>query len=292
VDIASGAGQRATRMVEAPLLPETGAAFTRTLAPLYSRSAILNLTTSGFTALAWNYDASVAPPRIERIVNAADLTAPVAPGSLITVLGRDLSVTNLATREMPLPTALGESCLTANGVAVPMLFVSPSQINAQLPFQTDGNVTLILRTPGGVSDSFNLTLLPAAPSVFRNGVAGPDTSVPAVVRAGNNLLVTVSNPVHRGDSLVIYLTGMGRTSPAVEAGQPAPGDPPVSVLIAPEVTISGVGLPVYFAGLSPGQIGVYQINVRVPDLAPIGLAQPLTITQGSGSTTLEVRVVQ
>jgi len=292
VDLASGAGQRATRMVEAPLLPETSAAFTRTLAPLYSRSAILNLTTSGFTALAWNYDASVAPPRIERIVNAADLTAPVAPGSLITVLGRDLSVTNLATREMPLPTALGESCLTANGVAVPMLFVSPSQINAQLPFQTDGNVTLILRTPGGVSDSFNMTLLPAAPSVFRNGVAGPDTSVPAVIRASNNLLVTGSNPVHRGDSLVIYLTGMGRTSPAVEAGQPAPGDPPVSVLIAPEVTIGGVGLPVYFAGLSPGQIGVYQINVRVPDLVPIGLAQPLTITQGSGSTTLEVRVVQ
>jgi uncharacterized protein (TIGR03437 family) len=66
----------------------------------------------------------------------------------------------------------------------------------------------------------------------------------------------------------------------------------VSVLIAPEVTIGGVGLPVYFAGLSPGQIGVYQINVRVPDLVPIGLAQPLTITQGSGSTTLEVRVVQ
>jgi uncharacterized protein (TIGR03437 family) len=292
VDLATGAGQRATRMVEAPLLPVTGAVFTRTLAPLYSRTAILNLTTSGFTALAWNYDASVASPRLERIVNAADLTAPVAPGGLITVLGRDLSVTNLATREMPLPTALGESCLTVNGVAVPMLFVSPSQINAQLPFQTDGNVTVILRTPGGISDNFNMTILPAAPSVFRNGVAGPDTAVPAVIRASNNQLVTPSNPVHRGDSLVIYLTGMGRTSPAVEAGQPAPGDPPVSVLIAPQVTIGGVGLPVYFAGLTPGQIGVYQINARVPDWAPTGLAQPLTITQGSGSTTLEVRVVE
>jgi uncharacterized protein (TIGR03437 family) len=292
VDVSSGVGQRATRMVEAPLLPATGAVFTRTLAPLYSRNAILNLTTSGFTVLAWNYDASVASPRIDRIVNAADLTAPVAPGSLISVFGHDLSAINVATREMPLPTALGESCLTVNGVAVPMLFVSPTQINAQLPFQTDGNVTVILRTPGGISDNFYMTILPAAPSIFRNGVAGPDNSVPAVVRSSNNQLVTMSNPVHRGDMLVIYLTGMGRTSPAVEAGQPAPGDPPVSVLIAPEVTIGGVGLPVYFAGLSPGQIGVYQINVRVPDLVPLGLAQPLTITQGGGSTTLEVRVVQ
>ncbi|MBI4876254.1 MAG: hypothetical protein HY822_16585 [Acidobacteria bacterium] len=292
VDLASGAGQRATRMVEAPLLPETGAAFTRTLAPLYSRGAILSLTTSGFTALAWNYDASVAAPRIERVVNAADLTAAVAPGGLISVLGRDLSVTNLATREMPLPTALGESCLSVNGVAAPMLWVSPAQINAQLPFQSDGNVTLILRTPGGVSDNFNMTILPAAPSVFRNGTAGPDTSVPAVVRAANNQLVTLSNPVHRGDALVIYLTGMGRTTPAVDAGLPAPGDPPASVLIAPEVTLGGVGLPVSFAGLAPGQIGVYQINARVPAWAPAGFAQPLTISQGGGSTSLEVRVVE
>lgn len=291
VDAASGAGQRATRMVEAPVLPETGAAFTRTLAPLYSRNAILNLTTSGFTALAWNYDASVAPPRVERVVNAADLTAPVAPGSLITIFGRDLSVTNLASKEMPLPTALGESCLTVNGVAIPMLFVSPTQINAQLPFQTDGNVTLILRTPGGVSDNFNMIILPTAPSIFRNGVVGTESAIPTVVRVTNGQLVTLSNPVHRGDTLIIYLTGMGRTSPAVDAGLPAPGDPPVSVLISPEVSIGGIAMPVTFAGLSPGQIGVYQINVRVTDLAPTGLSQPLTITQGGGSTTLEVRVV-
>jgi uncharacterized protein (TIGR03437 family) len=292
VDLNSGAGQRATRMVEAPLLPVEGAVFTRTLAPLYSRNAIVNLTTSGFTVLAWNYDASVASPRIERIVNAADLTGAVAPGSLISVFGRDLSVTNISTREMPLPTALGESCLTVNGVAVPMLFVSPTQINAQLPFQTDGNVTLVLRTPGGISDNFNMTILPAAPSVFRNGVAGQDTGLPAVVRATNNQLVTLANPVHRGDALVIYLTGMGRTSPTVEAGLPAPADPPVAVVVEPRVTLSDVGLPISFAGLSPGQVGVYQINVRVPDWVPTGLAQLLTITQGSGSTTLEVRVVE
>ena len=292
VNLPAGTAVRPTRLAEAPLLTDTGTVFTRTLAPLYSRTAIVNLTTSGFTAVAWNYDTSVAPPVIERVVNAADLTQPVAPGGLISVLGRDLSVLNAATREMPLPTALGESCLTVNGVAVPMILASPERINAQLPFQVDGNVTMILRTPGGVSDNFNLTILPTAPSVFRNGVAGPVTDAPAVVRATNNQLVTLSNPIHRGDSVTIYLTGMGRTSPAVETGLPAPGDPPAAVLVPPTVTLGNVELPVAFAGLVPGEIGVYQINAVVPGFVAAGMAEPLTISQGGVSTSINVRVVE
>jgi uncharacterized protein (TIGR03437 family) len=292
VDLNSGEGVRATRMVEAPLISDTNSPFTRTLAPLYGRNAIVSLTTSGFTVLPWNYDTSVLPPKIERVVNAADLTALTAPGGLITVTGRDLSAVNLVTREMPLPTALGESCLTVNGMPVPMLFVSPNQVNAQLPFQAEGNVTMILRTPGGVSDNFNLTILPAAPSVFRSGVAGPDTNVPTVIRDRNNALVTPSNPVHRGDTLVIYATGLGRTSPSVEAGVPAPGDPLSATLIPPDVTLGGHALPVTFAGLAPGQVGVYQINAVVPGSVPLGMEVPLSITQSGGSTSINVRVIE
>jgi uncharacterized protein (TIGR03437 family) len=291
VDLSSGEGIRATRMVEAPLLGDSASPFTRTLAPLYSRAAIVNLTTSGFTVLPWTYDAAVAPPRIDRVVNAADLTAPVAPGGLISVQGRDLSPVNIATRQMPLPTALGESCLTVNGVPVPMLFVSSTLMNAQLPFQVDGNVTMILRTPGGVSDNFNLTILPAAPSVFRTGVAGPQTDLPTVLRDKNGALVTPSNPIHRGDAIVIYLTGMGRTSPAVETGVAAPSNPLASALIPPVVTLGGVELPVTFAGLTPGEVGVYQINASVPSAVPLGMEVPLTISQSSGATAIAVRVV-
>jgi uncharacterized protein (TIGR03437 family) len=303
VDPSSGSLARATRMIEAPVLPATSSTaaqlaqsqnwqhiFTRTVAPLYNRNAVVNLTTSGFTVLPWNFDAAVAPPRLERVVNAADRTGSVAPGSLVSIMGAELSPINQATQQMPLPTALGESCLTVNGVPVPVIFVSPSQINGQLPFQVDGNVTMILRTPGGVSDNFNLTILPTAPGVFRNATAGTQQDLPAVYRARNGLLVTASNPVHRGDTISIYLTGLGRTSPAVEAGVPAP-DPPVSVVVAPVVTLAGVDLPVEFAGLSPGSIGVYQINVRVPPNVPPGLDQALTISQGSSATTLSVRVV-
>lgn len=292
VDAEGGASIRATRLAEAPLVGDQEFPFTRTVAPLYSRRAIVCLTTSGFTVLAWNYDASVAPPKITSVVNAADFTAALAPGGLVTIFGEALSPVNLATRQMPLPAALGGSCLTVNGVPMPVLFVSERQINAQLPYSVDGNVTLVLRTPGGVSDNYKLTLQPAAPSVFRSGVAGPLTGLPAIVRAANNMLVTPANPVRPGEDIVIYLTGMGRTSPAVEAGAPAPADPLAAAVIQPEVSLGGVGLPIRYAGLTPGLAGVYQINAHVPWWAPEGNSQQLTISQGSRMTTLSVRVVK
>lgn len=292
VDLNSGEGIRATRMVEAPLVGENGAVFSRTLAPLYSRKAIINLTTSGFTVLPWDYDAAVAPPKIERVVNAADQSGAVALGSLVTIFGRNLSPVNVATREMPLPTALGESCLTVNGVPVPVLFVSPTQINAQLPFQTDGNVTMILRTPGGVSDNFNLTILPGAPGIFRSGPVGAFEEAPTIYRQVNGEVVTPSNPIHRNDFITIYLTGLGRTNPAIEAGIPAPSEPLAAVIQTPDVTLGGVPLRVDFAGLAPGQVGVYQINAWVPRTVPVGMSIPLKVTQSGQSASFDVRVVE
>ncbi len=291
VDLSTAGGIRTTRMAESPLTSTTGFAFTRTLAPLFSRNAIVNLTVSGFTVLPWTYDDSVAPPRIDRVVSSADLGQGVAPGGLVTIIGGNLSPVNAASREIPLPTALADSCLTVNGLAVPIVFVSPKQINVQLPFEAVGNVTLIVRTPGGVSDNFNLVISPTAPRIFLSGSAGDIDNLPTLVRNTNNLLVTDTNPVHRGDAVTIYLTGMGTVNPAAPAGQPAPVDPLATVIIQPEVTLGGVRLPVYFAGLSPGQVGVYQIDVAVPTSTPTGLSIPLTINQGAQTTTLRIRVV-
>jgi uncharacterized protein (TIGR03437 family) len=291
VDSANGAGLRSTRMAEAPLLPAGDRPFTRTLAPMYTRQALVSLTTSGFTVLPWNYDASVAPPRIDRIVNAADFTGNTAPGSLISLIGSNLSPVNQATSTTPLPTALGESCLTVNGVPVPMLFASSEQINAQIPYQVDGNVTLILRTPGGVSDNYNLTILPAAPSIFRSGSNGVDTNLPVIIRARNGELVTVSNPLRANDLITIYLTGMGNTSPAVEAGHPGGSNPVSTPIIEPTVLIGDRSLAIEFVGLAPGQVGVYQIEARVPYGVPTGFDLPLTVRQGPQSTSVPVRVI-
>ena len=292
-------GIRPTRMIEAPLTPPTTVsaatstqAFYRSVAPLYSRSAIIALTVSGFTVLPWNYDAAVAPPKIATVVNAADGTQPVAPGGLISVYGQQMAPVNLATKEIPLPTALGDSCLTVNGVAVPMLFVSSTQINGQLPFNVDGRATMTLRTPGGISDNFYLTINPAAPSIFRSGSAGPMTGLATVVRDANGEYVTPTNPILPNDSITIYATGLGRTDPPLDAGLPAPNDVLLQAINQPVVTLGGTQMAVSYAGLAPGMVGVYMINAKAALRVPTGLSIPLVIDQGNGaSTTLTVRVV-
>jgi uncharacterized protein (TIGR03437 family) len=82
------------------------------------------------------------------------------------------------------------------------------------------------------------------------------------------------------------------TSPEVPSGTPAPADPPASVVVAPVVTLGGVPLFVGFAGLTPGWVGVDQIDVVVPFKGiPTGFDIPLTITQGGFSISVLVRVV-
>jgi uncharacterized protein (TIGR03437 family) len=105
-------------------------------------------------------------------------------------------------------------------------------------------------------------------------------------------VVTSTNPVHRGDILTIYLTGLGATNPPVADGSPAPLDPLASTVVVPSVQIGGANLPVLFSGLVPGYVGLYVINASVPSSTPQGLSVPLTITEGGVSYSQNVRVVQ
>jgi uncharacterized protein (TIGR03437 family) len=279
-------------MVEAPILPNANLLFTRTVAPLASASTVIALTTSGFTVLPANYAAATPTPSIASVQNAADGSTAVAPGGLISVYGSQLSAINSATSQIPLPTALGESCLVVNGSPIPLLFVSTSQINAQLPLNVGGNVTMSIHTPAGISNSFNFVVASAAPAVFLSGTAGPETGLAAIYRADNNQLVTPTNPLHPGDTVVIYLTGMGPTSPEVAAGEQTPPTLLTSVTQAPTLTLGSTNLSILYAGLVPGFVsGLYQINATLPGKVTQGDSIPLVISQAGGSTTLNVRVV-
>ncbi|MGA2713398.1 MAG: IPT/TIG domain-containing protein [Bryobacteraceae bacterium] len=291
-------------MTEAPLLPVTASgstsgstssyvltSFTRTIAPLPLSGTVVVLSTSGFTVMAPSYP-SLPAPTISALVSAADGGTSVASGELVSIYGQNLSLVIIAGGQAPLSTSLGDACLSANNTPVPLLFVSPGQINAQLPFGLTGSATLNVYTPGGISANYPFTVASAAPSVFRSGTAGPETGLATIVRDNDNQLVTPTNPIHAKDSVTIYLTGMGQTSPPAVEGQAAPSNPPALAAIQPAVTLGGTALSVSYAGLVPGEVGVYQINALVPKGVPLGLAIPLVISQGGAATTLYVRVVK
>lgn len=289
--VGSGSSSCQTQTTSGPA-NTTVSGFMHTIAVLNDQSAYITLTTSGITVLPSTYAASVATPIVSNVVSAADGVSAPAPGGLIEILGSQLSPTNLATSVVPLPTALANSCVTINGAPMPLIFVSPGQINAQMPSAASGDVVVQVLTPGGTSTTFDLTVPTTAPAVFLTGTAGPQTNLPTIVRDADNTIVTPSNPVQRGDNLTIYLTGCGNTAPAVPDGQPSPMTPLAIAIAAPSVTLGGVNLSTMFGGLTPGSVGLCQINVAVPSSVPEGLSVPLTITQGTGAQTLNVRVIQ
>ena len=287
----------ATAFTTAPIgqIGQTILPFSRTLAPLPNGQSIVLLSTSGFTALPWKYDAAaaVAAPAVTAVESAADGSPAVAPGGLISIYGTGLSASSEGASQVPLPGTLGSTCVSVNNESLPLLYVSPTQINAQLPFDVTGDGALIVRASGGMSVPFTFTVFPAAPAIFRSGAAGALTGLATVLRAGDNYsLVTLSNPIHPKDILVVFATGMGLTSPEPAAGDAAPSNPLALVTEAPIVTLGGAALDVLYAGLAPGEVGVYQVNAAVPWWAPQGMQLPLTITQGGQSTTVQVRVVK
>jgi uncharacterized protein (TIGR03437 family) len=154
-----------------------------------------------------------------------------------------------------------------------------------------GTVPLVLQTPGGPSASFLFNVQGAAPAIFHSGTSGDQTGLATVVRLKNNDLVTFTNPIHPDEMITIYLTGMGQTTPDVRSGDPAPFDPLALVVTPPIVAIGMTQLEVTYAGLTPGEAGVYQINAYVPHGIADAVQTPLTITQGSASTVAYVRVV-
>jgi uncharacterized protein (TIGR03437 family) len=264
----------------APMIPNNGA----------SASLVALLSTSGVTVLASDYSAGVVTPSITGIASAADGSASVAPDELVSIYGRNLSQISFSASSTPLSTSLGDSCLGVNGQPIPLLYVSSQQINGQLPAGVIGNAALTIHTPGGISNTFNFTVQPAAPSVF-TAATGPEGTVATIVRNDDNQLVTPTNPVHPNDRITIYLTGLGQTAPLIAAGQPAPGSPLAVAAIAPSLSLGGAALSVSYAGMVPGSVGLYQIDATVPNSVTTGLTVPLVISQGGASTSLSVRVV-
>jgi len=303
IDLTGRVARNGTLIVEAPhtattlLTPRVGQIgqtilpFTRTLAVPADQNSVFLISQSGLSVIPSNFDAATTSPVVSSVSNSADQGPLVASGGLISILGSGLALNSAVASSLPLPSTLGDVCVTVNNLALPLFRVSPTELAAQLPFNVQGSSTLVIRNAGGISDPFRLNVESGAPAIFRTGTAGDETSLPLVVRNKNNEILNFTNPIHPNESISIVLTGLGRTSPAAPLGDAAPSDPLALVTSRPEVTIGDTALQVDFAGLVPGQVGVYQINVTVPDGIKDALQTLLTIRQGSNSTSVPIRVV-
>jgi len=219
-------------------------------------------------ALTAGYRPPFTAPQLSQggAVNAASSQPGLAAGSLASVYGQSLGTETLAATSLPLPTALGGLSILINGTPAPLLFVSPGQVNLQVPWNIPtGSVNISADFNGQPGNTITADVKTGAPGIF------------VVVRADGSL-VTADRPVVASDVLIIYCTGLGAVDQIVTTGNPAPGNPVAGVRNGVTVRFGNVAAAeVFFAGLTPGFVGLYQINVRAPSGIPAGTSTPLTI---------------
>jgi uncharacterized protein (TIGR03437 family) len=167
------------------------------------------------------------------------------------------------------------------------MFVSGYQINAQLPYGPVGQATLRVSTPNSSAEAQIVTAA-AAPAI----VSLPDNLdvAPAVVRSSSGALVSAASPAIGGEFVTVYLVGLGPVNGDIAAGDTAPGQPPLSTLYPVKVRIGGASVTPAFAGLAPGFVGLYQVNVRMPEALPAGIHALSVVVNGIGSDPVSLFV--
>jgi uncharacterized protein (TIGR03437 family) len=247
---------------------------------------------SGSAQVAGGLTQNANPPPVVAaggVLNAASyqLQGPLAPGSLISIFGSLLSQGAVSAPALPLTNTLGNTTVTVAGRTLPLLYAGSTQVNAMIPFDLPINAThqLVVQRGTAISVPQPVSVLSSESGVFTSNLTGTGAGI--VVRVtpdGSQSVVSTDNPAQAGDGLVIYCAGLGDVSPRQLAGHAVPFTPLSTTLDSVQVTIGGVQVPPFFAGLTPGFTGLYQVNVIVPAGLTPGDNVPLVISQAGRSS--------
>jgi uncharacterized protein (TIGR03437 family) len=271
--------------------PRTFAAQTTVTVKAIGTNAVM-----GMLQLAGSVAANTATPivGVGGVVNAASYAPTVAPGALISIYGSNFAgATNMAP-SVPWPTLLGNTQVLLGGRPMPLYFVSNQQIDAVVPYDVAPNSLqqVIVQNGTAYSQPETMTVAAAQPGVFSQDQSGTGPGAILGQKPGGiPALNTAANPASVGDALLIFCTGLGTVSPPVSAGAAASTsalsytDSPVTV------TVGGKDAQVLFAGLAPGWVALYQVNVLVPPGVATGPSVPVVVTAaGAAGTPVTVAI--
>jgi uncharacterized protein (TIGR03437 family) len=234
-------------------------------------------TAPGFAAATTRISGAVAPnvaPILNQngTLNAFAITAepgiPIAPGTIVQIYGSGLSSQTVAGSTIPLLNSLGGTSVIIGGIAAPLYFVSPGQVNALVPFELTAGQTyeVIVNANGALTTPQTIQSGTVSP-----GIAEYPSGYAIAQHAATFGLITDASPAMPGEYVVVYLAGMGPTTVPVVSGVASPSSPLDSTVNQPTITLNGEAVTnVYFSGLTPTLAGLYQIDLQVPADAPNG----------------------
>jgi uncharacterized protein (TIGR03437 family) len=223
------------------------------------------------TQLSVPFDGSQVPLAVNGVSNSASGQQVYAPGMLMSVYGTQLGTFAQSAGAIPLPQYLAGFEATINGVSAPLYYVSPGQVNLQIPYETQpGTATLAVGNPDQ-NASYTFLVAASAPAIF----ILPDGSI------------NPSNSAGRGQIATMFITGEGQVRPALATGTTPSPRTRLSDLPQPQlpvtVTVGSMPATIQFIGIPSGLVGVTQINFAVPESAPLG-TQPVVVTVGTAAS--------
>jgi uncharacterized protein (TIGR03437 family) len=225
----------------------------------------------------------LSPNGMVNAATSAPFTAHLAPGEYLSLYGSNLAPSAASAPKLPLPTTLNKVQVMINGVAAPLNYVSPTQISVVVPFVITQSVAQIQVINNGTSSNIVTQFVGSSSAgVFTYDPSGGIGNADARDVTDNYSIIGPSNPAQIGDTVAVYLSGLGAVTGTTQAGSAGPSTSPYANTVNPSVVYlddsAGNLTPasVYFSGLAPGYAGLYQVNFGVPT----GVA--------SGTTALEI----
>jgi uncharacterized protein (TIGR03437 family) len=218
---------------------------------------------------------------ISGLLNGASYTQGFAPGMAVSVFGTQLAPSAATAGSVPLTVSMVGVNAAVNGVAAPLYYVSSSQVNLQIPYETPANGTATLQIYNNAqAASVTFPVVAAAPGIFTD-------STGAIIPNGSS---------SHGQVATLFLTGVGAVNPPIPTGAAPDPSTPIANLPAPAqttiMTVGGFGTPIDFIGIPPGLVGVTQINFEIPSGVGTGPQSVVVKVGGVASAPAQLNITQ
>jgi uncharacterized protein (TIGR03437 family) len=252
------------------------------------------LTSTGPTIYPNGVQNAAGPVSVTSDSSTNSFAVGLSPGMFVALYGSQLAAAAPVVASLPFPATLGGVQVLVNGTAAPLYYVSASQIDFVVPWETAGSVATIAVVSGATTSNTVTAPIQTAPQIFTTNQAGSGQG--AVLVAGTATIAAPtgafpgSRPAAKGEYISIYVAGLG-------AVQNPPSDGAIDTALSPTVAQPAVRIgcpgssgllafcnaPVQFSGLAPGFVGLYQVNVQIPADAMSGSIVPLQISFAAGA---------
>ncbi len=227
------------------------------------------------------------PTGVLNAASSAPFTSGLSRGELITLVGTNIGPSALqVAQSLPFPTKLGGVQVLINNIAAPIYYVSAGQVAALVPYETSSAVAQIqVSNNGSLSNAVTLPVNLTTPGIFTQPAGGAGY---AAALHQDFSLVSPNSPAQIGETIAVYVTGLGDVFPSIPDGSAASSTNLSNTSNQIVATIGGVTANVTFAGLAPGLAGLYQVNVTIPSGVTAG--DNYLELQGPDSDALEALV--